>query len=371
MTNFENYDYSLGKGDKLLALIRRAFKNHAEFRHDCLEPFARLSPLWGGRIARDERLKRTISFADGSSPIVLCSPIVLAAGANKRATNIMAYANLGFGGITVGTATRNSRIGNTHRPRVGLDEANRIIHNAMGLNNDGIEQISNRVECQIRKTRKNNFAVGISVAETPGLIPEHRLLDIRLSFETAYQTESDYIEINVSCPNTGENRLDLDTSFMEDVFKGIEHFKSLLSVKRPVYAKLSPDLTDDQLLKLLELVSKYGINGVVLGNTYPSDKLSYELPALNDAGGRGGVSGRPLYENTINKTLLAKENFPNLSIVSCGGIDHGFKVCDLLKAGADFVQAYTAVAFRWMAVQKMNQEFIARTNMNNLDLEVL
>jgi len=347
-----NHDYNLDFGDKLLAFIRFVFKSNAEFRHSCLGLYAKFSPLWGGKLASKEIV---VNFSDGSKPINLCSPIVLAAGANKNGKDINDYANLGLGGITVGTATRNFRIGNTHRPRVGLDESNRLIHNSMGLNNDGVEKISARVEKQIGKANKNKFAVGISVAETPGIAETNRLQDLLETFSIAYKA-ADYLEVNVSCPNTGEDRLDLDTYFMKEIFSEIENFRKNASCRKAVYAKLSPDLTDKQLLSLLDLLAQFGVNGIILGNTYPSEKLFFSLPALNEKGTSGGVSGRVIYENTFKKTVLAKKHFPKFSLVACGGIDHGFKVSDLLNEGVDFVQVYSVFAFRWMAAQKMNYE---------------
>jgi dihydroorotate dehydrogenase len=349
----KNHDYTLDFGDKLLAFIRRIFKNQAEFRHSCLGLYAKFSPLWGGKAANEQLV---VNFSDGSKPINLRSPIVLAAGANKNGKGINNYANLGLGGITIGTATRNFRIGNTHKPRVGLDEFNRLIYNSMGLNNDGIEKISKRVERQISKAFKNKFAVGISVAETPGIAEENRLQDLLETFSIAYKS-ADYLEINVSCPNTGEERLDLDTAFMKEIFFEIENFRKNALCRKAVYAKLSPDLTDKQLLSLLDLLAQFGVNGVIFGNTYPSEKLFYSLPALNEKGTSGGISGRVIYENTFRKTMLAKKHFPWVSVVACGGIDHGLKVRDLLDEGADFVQVYSVFAFRWMAAQKMNYEF--------------
>ena len=349
-----SYDYALNFEDKFLAFIRYVFKNHAEFRHSCLELVAKFAPIFGGEIRAETQV---INFSDGSLPVNLCSPMVLAAGANKNGKGINDYAYFGFGGITVGTATRNFRMGNTHRPRVGLDEFNRFIYNSMGLNNDGVEKISARVEEQIGKARSNNFAVGISIAETPGTSEEQRLQDVLETFSIAYKS-ADYLEVNVSCPNTGEDRLDLDTTFMSQAFSAIENFRKKAEVRKAVYAKLSPDLTNRQLLSLLDLFSQYGVSGVILGNTFPSEKLFYHLPVLNDKGTSGGISGRPLYENTFRNTALAKKHFPNLSVVACGGIDHGKKVRDLLNAGADFVQIYSVLAFRWMAVRKMMKEFL-------------
>jgi len=356
----ENYDYSLDSGDKLLAFVRYVFKNHAEFRHNCLRFYAKFSPLWGGCLCENPKLHKTISFSDGTLPLNLCSPIVLAAGANKNGKSINDYAKLGLGGITVGTATRHFRAGNPHRPRVGLDEFNRLIYNSMGLNNDGIEKISIRVEKQITKARKNNFAVGISIAEAPNEPEQTREQHLIETFRIAYRT-ADYVEVNVSCPNTGECRLDSDTDFMKNTFESFEKFRKTATSKKAIYAKLSPDLTDKQLLSLLDLLASLNIDGVILGNTYPSENLFYCLMVLNENGSSGGVSGRPLYENTFRKTILAKKHFPQLSVVACGGIDHGLKARDLLNEGADFVQVYSVFAFRWMAAIKMGKELLCHS----------
>lgn len=352
-----NHDYSLDFSDKFLEFLRFIFRNNTEFRHNSLALYAKLSPLWGGGLTQNDKLKRTIEFSTGSLPINLCSPIVLAAGANKNGKNINAFANIGLGGITIGTATRNFRIGNTHKPRVGLDEFNRLIHNSMGLNNDGIEKISKRVEKQIIKARKNNFAVGISIAETPGEEEQNRMQTLVETFRIAYRT-ADYVEVNVSCPNTGECRLDLDKTFMKNTFESFEEFRKTAIHKKAIYAKLSPDLTDKQLLSLLELLANLNIDGIIIGNTYPSNKLFYSLPILNSDGSCGGISGRPLYENTFRKTVLIKKHFPHFSVVACGGIDHGLKIKDLLNEGADFVQIYSVLAFRWMAAIKMCKELL-------------
>ncbi|MBS7392465.1 MAG: dihydroorotate oxidase, partial [Fibrobacter sp.] len=253
----ENHDYYLLKGDKLLALIRRIFKNSPEFRHDSLKHVARFAP-WipfiGGKPDYTPGLKTVIEFPDRSNPITLSAPIILAAGANKTAKRVADYANLGFGGVSVGTATRNYREGNPHRPRVGFLEEDRSIYNSMGLNNDGVEVISKRVDEQLGRIHRSGMSVGISVAETPGLMTEaEKLKDVLESFAIAYKA-ADYIEINVSCPNTGENRLDLDTRFVEMLFSEIMNYRKSQAIRKAVYAKLSPDLSEHQLISTLDVL---------------------------------------------------------------------------------------------------------------------
>ena len=362
-----NHEYYLRFSDKVLALIRRIFHNSPEFRHDSFKYAARFAPFipfMGGRPDLSKPLKRVVTFSDHSNSLYLGCPIILAAGANKTAERIKDYANVGFGGITVGTATRNFREGNTHRPRIGFLEEDRAIHNSMGLNNEGVEVIAKRVDAQLVKAHKAGLCVGISVAETPGLTdPEEKLKDIIESFSIAYRA-ADYIEINVSCPNTGESRVDLDMSFSERIFTEIMNVRNSQTLRKAVYAKLSPDLSERHLISIMDMLVRTGVNGVVVGNTYPTAKMSelpmnakYEdLTPLRADGDCGGMSGRPLFDNMVWNVKYIREHYPQMSVIACGGIDHGYKIYDLIKLGVDAVQCYSVVAFRWMAAHAMRNE---------------
>lgn len=368
--NCVNHEYYLNFGDRVLALIRRIFHNNPEFRHDSLKHAARLAPFipfMGGRPDLSKTLKRVITFPDHSNSLYLGCPIILAAGANKTAKRICDYANMGFGGITVGTATRKFREGNTHRPRIGFLENDRAIHNSMGLNNEGVEVIARRTDEQLTKAHKVGLCVGVSVAETPGLTnDEDKLKDLLESFAIAYKA-GDYIEINVSCPNTGEARVDMDLSLTERIFGEIMKYRNAQAIRKAVYAKISPDLSERHLVNIMDMLVRMGVNGVVVGNTYPTKKIS-ELPVeakyedltpLRADGDCGGMSGRPLYENMMWNVTYIRMHYPEISVIACGGIDHGFKIFDLIKLGVDAVECYSVVAFRWMAAHAMRKELEA------------
>lgn len=353
--------------DRILALIRRIFHNNPEFRHDSLKHVARFAPVipfMGGRPDLSKTLNRVVTFADGSNPLHFGCPIMLAAGANKTAKRICDFANMGFGGISVGTATRHVREGNTHRPRIGFIENDRAIHNSMGLNNDGVDAVTRRVDTQITAAHRVQMCVGISVAETPGLTDENeKLQDIVESFSIAYRV-ADYVEINLSCPNTGENRLDLDMTLVNKIFTAITDYRNKQPVRKAIYAKLSPDMPENHTATIMDMLVKVGVNGVVMGNTYPTKKVTDlpvhvkydDLTPLRADGDRGGMSGRPLYENTVRNVKFIREHYPQMSVIACGGIDHGYKIYDLIKLGVDAVQCYSVVAFRWMAAHAMRKE---------------
>lgn len=367
--NCVNHEYRMRVSDRILEMIRFVFRKNPEFRHDSFKHVARFAPvipLMGARPDLSRNLKRVVTFADNCKPLNFGCPIILAAGANKTAQRISDYANVGFGGISVGTATRYVREGNTHRPRIGFLEKDRAIHNSMGLNNDGVEVIARRVDRQLYTAHSAGLCVGISIAETPGLTDnDEKIRDIIESFAIAYNS-ADYVEINLSCPNTGENRVDLDLSFTERIFTEITNFRNCQKERKAIYAKLSPDMPENHLATIMDMLVRVGVNGVVVGNTYPTKKIENlpvnakfeNLTPLRADGDCGGMSGRPLYMNMVEKVRFVLEHYPQMSVIACGGIDHGFKIYDLLKMGVDAVQCYSVVAFRWMAAHAMRQELL-------------
>jgi dihydroorotate dehydrogenase len=139
-----------------------------------------------------------------------------------------------------------------------------------------------------------------------------------------------------------------------------------LAPRKAVLVKLSPDLSARALDANLQIISDAGVTGLVLFNTFPGDKARYlrmqtteeEIKPVREDGGKGGLSGRILYKNTLPAVQYIRRQLPKLAIFACGGVDHGAKVLDLIEAGADAVQCYTVIAYRWNAVRKMNRELL-------------
>ena len=360
----ENHEYDMNMGDHFLALLKKIVPN-AETRHDKLAQFAAMAKfIPKPKIDSVLDLTRTIKFSDKSNTLSLGSPIILAAGANKYGENIPQFANLGFGGLAVGTVTRRSREGNPFRPRIRMLEEDRGIQNSMGLNNPGVEHICKIVDRDLILAHKKGLSVGISVSETPGLDDSSdKLEDIIQTFRKAYNA-ADYVEINVSCPNTGHQRLDGQMAYLKKMLNRVMTIRKSLPVRKAVYAKLSPDMGAKQLEAVLELVKDCGLNGLILFNTFPGNKAKYldlfhgpdSLKPVAGEGALGGLSGRPLYINTYRAVNYIKEKYPEFSILASGGVDHGYKVWDLMKIGADAVQAYSVVGYRFMGVWKMLSE---------------
>jgi dihydroorotate dehydrogenase len=160
--------------------------------------------------------------------------------------------------------------------------------------------------------------------------------------------------------------MDTQEAFLRDLLHEIMEARKGLAPKKAVLVKISPDLSARALDGNLQIISDAGVTGLVLFNTFPGDKARYlrmatpeaEIRAVTAAGGRGGLSGRILYKNTLPAVQYIRRQLPKHAIFACGGIDHGSKVLDLLDAGADAVQCYTVLAYRWNAVRRMNRELL-------------
>lgn len=359
------HDYELTFGDKWLRLIKKLVSN-PETRHRALDTLAAVTDKIPPRREPDRALHKTLRFADRSLPVHLSSPILLAAGANKYAKHLPAFAALGFGGISVGSATSSSREGNTFRPRIRMLEEERGMQNSMGLNNPGIDVIAREVDHNLERCHRRGMAVGISVADTPGITDENAIIaDTSATFRKAYAA-ADYVELNLSCPNTGSDRLDADPAFLHELLQELMNIRKSLVPRKAVLVKLSPDLNARALDNSLRIIADTGITGVVLFNTFPADKARYLklrtpdsalLPVAAD-GRKGGLSGRMLYKNTLPAVKHIRQALPKATLFASGGIDQGAKVFDLLEAGADAVQIYTVLAYRWNAAWKMQKELL-------------
>jgi dihydroorotate dehydrogenase len=237
------------------------------------------------------------------------------------------------------------------------------IQNAMGLNNPGIQTLVRRIEAQRPSCEDVGLKVGISVAEDPDLLPGESADDNLLACLASAWSVSDYVEVNLSCPNTGHERLDRAWSRIHRLLGEISEFRERQPSKKPIWIKLSPDLSDEVFAQALESVRTAGLTGVILFNTWPATQGKWpdgtdlpDLPELGRPNLRGGLSGRPLFDRTLAGVRDAVRIDDHLSVVGCGGVESGGQAKLLMDQGADLVQIYTVMAFRWMAGRRILEE---------------
>ncbi|MDC1079776.1 quinone-dependent dihydroorotate dehydrogenase [Candidatus Pelagibacter sp.] len=266
---------------------------------------------------------------------VLDNPIGMAAGFDKNAEVYNALFKLGFGFVEVGTITPLKQYGNP-KPRVFRLAEDEALINRLGFNNHGAEIVKDR----IRRNKKLGL-LGINIG--PNKDTSDRLNDYLIGLKTFHE-EADYITINISSPNTENLRNFHEGDKLQDLLKSIIIEKKNLNSNIPIAVKVSPDISEDQVNQITEILLENEINVVIVSNT--SDATRDKLSNIQRHQ-KGGLSGKPIEEKSnilINKFYKLLKG--KIKIIGVGGVDSGQAAYDKFIAGADFVQLYTGMVFK-------------------------
>ena len=261
----------------------------------------------------------TVNFLGLSFP----SPIGLAAGFDKNAELGSDLAALGFGYAEIGTITPLPQAGND-KPRLFREPQKKAIVNRMGFNSDGVEIVHKHLE----EKDNSSFCIGINIGKNKVTSNENALLDYKILFEK-FKNEAAYFTVNISSPNTPGLRDLQNTEFL----KSLAEIITSLGISVPVFIKLAPEIDEEKLKEIAGLCSGIGpFKGLVLTNTIATD--------------RGGMSGAPLRERSLEVLKLARKYLPaECAVISVGGIFTAQDVVDRLRAGANSVQVYSALIY--------------------------
>jgi dihydroorotate dehydrogenase len=266
---------------------------------------------------------------------IIDNPIGIAAGFDKNAEVYNSLFKLGFGFVEVGTITPLKQYGNP-KPRVFRLVEDQALINRLGFNNLGSENVSTRI--------RSNFPEGLlGINIGPNKDTEDRLNDYLIGLRVFHDI-ADYITINISSPNTENLRNFHDEKKFDELMSLIEKEKIKLKSKIPIVVKISPDILDDQINLICEILLKYRVSAIIVSNTTESSRENLQGILRYQ---KGGLSGKPL-EKKSNK-LIAK--FYNLlkgkiDIIGVGGVDSGKSAYEKFSAGASYVQLYTGMVFQ-------------------------
>ena len=266
---------------------------------------------------------------------VLDNPIGMAAEFDKNAEVYNALFKLGFGFVEVGTITPLKQYGNP-KPRVFRLVEDEALINRLGFNNHGAEIIKDRI-----KRNKKLGLLGINIG--PNKDTNDRLNDYLIGLKTFHE-EADYITINISSPNTENLRNFHEGGKLQDLLKSVITEKKNLNSNIPIAVKVSPDISEDQVNQITEILLENEINVVIVSNT--SDATRDKLSNIQRHQ-KGGLSGKPIEEKSnilINKFYKLLKG--KIKIIGVGGVDSGQAAYDKFMAGADFVQLYTGMVFK-------------------------
>ena len=278
------------------------------------------------------------------------NPVGLAAGFDKDAKLYKELSNFGFGFIEIGTLTPKGQDGNPKKRLFRLKEDSAII-NRMGFNNGGV------VEAVERLKANNGVLIGGNIGKNKLTPNEEATSDYEICFNALYD-HVDYFVVNVSSPNTPNLRALQDKEPLTELLQTLQN-KNLAKPKpKPILLKIAPDLTDEQLLDIIDIVASTKIAGVIATNT----TISREGLQSTNKTEMGGLSGKPLTKRSteVIRFLAVKSNkaFP---IIGVGGIHTAEDAIEKLDAGASLVQLYTGFIYEGPALVKaINKKILSR-----------
>jgi dihydroorotate dehydrogenase len=271
------------------------------------------------------------------------NPVGLAAGFDKNATMIEGLEAIGFGFIEFGTVTPKPQAGN-EKPRLFRFPEYNSLQNAMGFNNEGLDEAKKNIE----KLYPFKVPLGANIGKNKLTTQEDSLKDYEILID-GFKDISDYIVINISSPNTPGLRDLQNEEFIKSIFE-----LSTSKTNKPVLLKIAPDLEVDDAIDICSMALKHGAKGLIATNTTIDYSL---LPNPKDF---GGISGEVLKEKSFNLfDKLAQEFYKKTTLISVGGISDGKEAYRRIRAGASLVQVYSALIFEGPILSsKINQELV-------------
>ncbi|AMG58143.1 quinone-dependent dihydroorotate dehydrogenase [Pantoea vagans] len=265
----------------------------------------------------------------------------LAAGLDKNAECIDAFAAMGFGFVEVGTVTPRAQAGNDKPRMFRLVEAGGII-NRMGFNNLGVDHLVENV-----KKARFNGVLGINIGKNKDTPVEQGKEDYLICMEKVY-AHAGYIAINISSPNTPGLRSLQYGEALDDLLSSIKQKQKELEKRHlkyvPLAVKIAPDLSEEELIQVADSLIRHQIDGVIASNTTLDRSLVSGLKHAEEA---GGLSGRPVQSrSTAVIQRLSQELQGRLPIIGVGGIDSLTAAREKIAAGATLVQIYSGFIYQ-------------------------
>ncbi len=318
------------------------FKMQAEKAHNMAIKALRMGIVPKTKSPRNYGSKLGVAVAG----IGFDSPIGLAAGFDKNAEIFAQTFRHGFGFAEIGTVTPKPQDGNA-QPRLFRLVEDEAIINRMGFNNAGMEVARDNIDKSERKSWCNYGRLGVlGVNIGKNKTTQNALDDYLLALEYMYDV-ADYITVNISSPNTAGLRDLQGVAQFEEFIKMIMQERNVLAsfrgFMRPIFVKIAPDMNDDELRGLLDLMLVYNVNGVILTNTTTARPSTLQSEYAHEV---GGLSGAPLRDGALHSLRVARDFVGDkLPIISVGGIMNGADAVARIRAGASLLQLYSGLVY--------------------------
>jgi len=276
------------------------------------------------------------------------NPVGLAAGFDKDAKLFQELSHFGFGFVEIGTLTPKPQDGNPKKRMFRLAEDEGLI-NRMGFNNEG-------VEAAVKRLKKNRgVLIGGNIGKNKITSNQEAVSDYIFCFNALFDFV-DYFVVNVSSPNTPNLRALQDKEPLTHLLSTLKELNKKKQSPKPILLKIAPDLTEDQLKDIIEIVTSVKIDGVIASNT-TLNRDGLQSSQKNEI---GGLSGKPVKDrSTAVIRFLAENNNSAFPIIGVGGIHTPEDAIEKLKAGASLIQLYTGFVYEGPGVvKKINKSLL-------------
>lgn len=292
---------------------------------------------------KDKRLEREV-FG-----LKFKNPVGLAAGFDKDAKLYKELSAFGFGFIEIGTLTPKPQPGNDKKRLFRLVEDSAII-NRMGFNNEGVEAAVTRLK------QNNQVLIGGNIGKNKVTPNESAEKDYIICFNALFPYV-DYFVVNVSSPNTPNLRALQEKEPLMHLLNQLQNENAKQNQRKPILLKIAPDLTNEQLLDIIDIVKSTHIDGVIATNT------TIERAGLTSENKTeiGGLSGKPLTKKSTEVIrFLSKKSNGAFPIIGVGGIHTADDAIEKLNAGATLVQLYTGFIYEGpRLIKEINEKILA------------
>lgn len=293
------------------------------------------------------QLKRTVAGLE------FPNPVGLAAGFDKDGVAFKELAAFGFGFIEVGTVTPEPQSGNP-KPRLYRIKQDRAIINRMGFNNLGVKELHKKLA-----KRSKGLIIGGNIGKNKVTPNEEAVSDYLKCFRELYPVV-DYFTVNISSPNTPGLRELQEKEPLLKLLSAINAENAAMPVKRPIFLKIAPDLTNTQLDEIIEIVLETKLSGLIISNTTLAREPLTASREQVESIGAGGLSGAPLFNRSTEVLrYVTQKSGKAFAVIASGGIETGRDAAEKLAAGADLVQVYTGFIYEGPAIVKNINKHLA------------
>jgi dihydroorotate dehydrogenase len=300
------------------------------------------------------------------------NPVGLGAGFDKNAKYLRELEALGFGFVEIGTVTPLPQAGN-NKPRLFRLPKDKALINRMGFNNDGVKVVAKRLkEWNNRKsnspltTHRSPLIIGGNIGKNKITPNEDAWKDYEICFKELHPYV-DYFVVNVSSPNTPGLRELQEKDSLRKILVHLQMINNGKANAKPIFLKIAPDLTQEQLDDVIDLALEIKLDGLVATNTTISREGLSEMSKIKSQNiGAGGLSGMPLKNRSAEVVnYICKKTKGNIPVIASGGIFTGADAKEKLDAGASLVQVWTGFIYEGPSIVKKICKSLNIQNVNS------